>query len=137
MGSRLIPFIIILLLAVASLTRIGVANAEAVCPTRNVQHWDKIVFKVINRDLAQSFHLTPNTELDIKTQDDPTKVADVKQKVLNFLKAPYAPRDGIQIVNEDYAIICAMPTVSENTARANLAANIIKVPSASNATGSR
>src|ERR671921_514419 len=50
------------------------------------QHWDKIVFKIANVQLAQSLKLPPNTELDIKVLDDPTKVSDIKQKILEFLK---------------------------------------------------
>ena len=78
-------------------------------PECNIQHWDKIVFSINNSRLAGSLRLTPNTPLDIKVLDDPARVADIKQKVLNFLKVPASPenRRSISIIDIEYAIICA------------------------------
>ncbi|MFL6319046.1 MAG: YncE family protein [Nitrososphaeraceae archaeon] len=112
-------------------------ESPAACPTRNFQHWDKIVFKIVSSDLAQKLSLAANTELDIKVQDDPNKVADIKQKVFDFLKVPYASRYGIEIIDVNYAIVCASPAVSENIIPAKPTANITKVPSTANATGLR
>lgn len=112
-------------------------ESPAACPTRNVQHWDKISFKILSDDLAQKLNLTANTELDIKVQDDPNQVADIKQKVLDFLKVPQAPRYAIQIIDVNYAIVCAPSAVSENIMSAKPTANITKVPSMANATGLR
>lgn len=85
--------------------------------TPTVQHWDKIVFSIINPDLARKVNLTANTELDIKVLDDPTKVADIKQKVLTFLNVPkpLIPvfRNSIKIINVEYAVVYA-PAVSAN-----------------------
>ena len=83
------------------------AESPAVCPTKNIQHWDKIVFKILSSDLAQRLNLTAGTELDIKIQDDSSKVADIKQKVHDFLKVPDAPRNATEIIDVNYAVICA------------------------------
>jgi hypothetical protein len=90
-------------------------GTPAVCPENNVQHWDKIVFMIISPDLGRKVNLTAKTELDIKVLDDPLKVADIKQKVLDFLKVPNAPRDTIRILDVNYAIICASSAPSVPT----------------------
>jgi hypothetical protein len=82
-------------------------------------------------------NLTANSELDIKLQDDPSNVSDVKQKVLDFLKVPYAPRDAIQIINVNYSTVCAQPVVSENITPVKPTVSIIRVPSTPNPTGLR
>ena len=87
----------------------------AVCPEKNIQHWDKIVFEIKSPELAKKVNLTANTELDIKVRDDPTKVSDIKEKVLDFLHVPHTPaanitgqqRSMVQLLNVGYAIICA------------------------------
>jgi hypothetical protein len=66
-------------------------SQNGVCPTKDVQHWDKIVFVIVNPDLASKTNLPANSELDIKVLDDPHKVADIKQKVLTFLQLPDEP----------------------------------------------
>ena len=78
-----------------------------ICPSKNVQHWDKIVFTIKSPQLAAKVKLPLNSELDIKVRDDPTKVADLKQKVLDFLKVPTEPKSSIDILHVRYAIICA------------------------------
>ena len=82
-------------------------NALSSCPIKNVQHWDKIVFTIKSPQLAAKVKLPLNSELDIKVRDDPTKVADLKQKVLDFLKVPTEPKSSIDILHVRYAIICA------------------------------
>ena len=86
---------------------INVGNVS--CPSKNVQHWDKIVFSITNPRLASSVNQIPNTPLDIKVLDDPNSVADIKKKVLNFLKVQDNPqnRNAISIFEIEYAIICA------------------------------
>jgi YVTN family beta-propeller protein len=79
----------------------------AVCPTNSMQHWDKIIFKIVSPELAKRLNLMENTELDIKVKDDPSKVIDVKRKVLEFLKVPDATEETIEIVGVDYAIACS------------------------------
>jgi hypothetical protein len=86
-----------------------------VCPAKDVQHWDKIVFMITSPDIARRVNLTANTELDIKVLDDPHKVSDVKQKVLDFLKIPTAPKAALRIVGVDYAIICTTTPPSSGT----------------------
>lgn len=82
-------------------------TSQAICPEENVNHWDKIIFMIKSPELARKAGFAPNTELDIKVLDDPKKVADIKQKVLNFLGLRNAPRNTIQILDVDYSIICA------------------------------
>jgi hypothetical protein len=82
-------------------------SAQFNCPAKNVQHWDKIIFAIKSPQLAAKVKLPLNTELDIKVLDDPTKVADLKQKVLIFLKVPTEPRSSIDILEVRYAMICA------------------------------
>jgi hypothetical protein len=91
----------------------GKAPPAGICPNENIQHWDKIVFSIKNRDLAEKLNLTANTELDIKVLDDPASVADIKQKVLDFLNTPYcASRKSVVILDVEYAISCSAPTPS-------------------------
>ena len=84
-------------------------SQNVVCPTKDVQHWDKIVFFILTPDLAKKVNLPVNSELGIKVLDDPHKVADIKQKVLTFLEVTNEPRSSIQIVNVEYSIICNSP----------------------------
>ncbi|MGB8032264.1 MAG: hypothetical protein WCF03_00375 [Nitrososphaeraceae archaeon] len=71
---------------------------------------------ITSPDIARRVNLTANTELDIKVLDDPHKVSDVKQKVLDFLMIPTAPKAALRIVGVDYAIICTTaPSASANT----------------------
>ena len=81
--------------------------AQTSCPAKNVQHWDKIIFAIKSSKLAAKVKLPVNTELDIKVRDDPTKVADLKLKVLQFLNVPTEPRSSIDILEVRYAMICA------------------------------
>jgi hypothetical protein len=80
----------------------------SICPEENVHHWDKILFVITDPRVAQKVNVTSNTELDIKVQDDPHKVADIKQKVIDFLKLPSSDKRAIKILNVNYAIICAL-----------------------------
>jgi len=79
---------------------------SGVCPTNNIQHWDKIIFKIVSQELAKKIKVPYNSELDIKVPDQPDKVADIKKKVLEFFKIPSGNRTAIQIVDVDYSIIC-------------------------------
>jgi hypothetical protein len=106
-----IPVAMLLVMSLYTTAELKIAVAQvpaAVCPATNVHHWDKIVFSITSA-LAKRVNLTANTELDIKVLDDPTKVADIKQKVLNFLHVPNIPafRNSTKIIDVDYAIICA------------------------------
>jgi hypothetical protein len=86
----------------------------SVCKVESVQHWDKIVFTVTDPRLASQANVTANIELDIKVLDDPQKVADLKQKVLNFLGVPNGNKNAIKIIDVEYAIICAMQPPPSN-----------------------
>ena len=98
-----------------------------VCPDKNVQHWDKIIFMINDSQVAKKANVTAKTELDIKVLDDPHKVADLKQKVLDFLNLPSSDRPAIQILNVDYAIICSLPQLTmkipSQTIQSNIPAN--------------
>jgi hypothetical protein len=108
-----------------------------VCPEENVQHWDKIVFVIPNPQVAKRAHVPANTELDIKVLDDPHKVADIKQKVIDFLKLTSSDRNAIKIVDINYAIICALqappsiktlsPLQSQSNVTSSSAAAIAKI----------
>lgn len=102
--------------------------AVATCPSATaagtvqlpVLHFDKIIFMVTgklvaaNPDEQQRLDALPlNTELDIKVKDNPRTVADLKGKILTFLgaadsaAAPNENRLSIQIIDVEYAVICA------------------------------
>src|SRR5207245_2494375 len=71
---------------------------DLVCPPKNVQHWDKIVFSIMSPDLGNRVNLPVSSELNIKVLDDPITVADLKQKLLTSLNVPDEPRTSIQII---------------------------------------
>jgi len=91
-------------------TQPGLNVQTSICPEGNVQHWDKIIFAITDPRVAQRINVTVNTELDIKVQDDPHKVADIKQKVIDFFKLPSSDKRAIKILSVNYAIICALQT---------------------------
>jgi hypothetical protein len=67
----------------------------------NVEHWDKIVFMITSPDIAKKFNFAANTELDIKVLDNPLKIADLKQKIVEFLNAPKDFERFIKILSVD------------------------------------
>ena len=85
------------------------SNAQTICPKENVQHWDKIVFKVTSNDIASSANLPIDSELDVKIVDNPKEVADIKKKVLDFIHIADTPeaRRAIEIISINHSIICA------------------------------
>jgi YVTN family beta-propeller protein len=89
-------------------------QSSSICSEDNVKHWDKIVFDITDPNIAKKLNLTANTELDIKVLDDPKKVADIKQKVLDFLKVPNENKSSIQILDVEYAVICEMSAPIED-----------------------
>jgi|SRR5688572_5613190 len=101
--------------------RCGEPPTEVICPALNVQHWDKIVFSINDTRIARELNLTANSELDIKVLDDPLTVADLKKKVLDFLKVEdnERSRNAISIHSVEYAIACAeVPSPSTEEGRA-------------------
>ena len=62
-------------------------NCNEGCPTVNVQHWDKISFKIIRQNLANQLNLPYNSELDIKILTHPDSLSDIKKKVLDYFKS--------------------------------------------------
>jgi len=78
-------------------------------------HMDKIIFRitgeldaVLDQDQAALNAVPKNSKLDIKVLDRPTTVADLKGKVLTFLRATNSPanRAAIVIDDVDYAVVC-------------------------------
>jgi hypothetical protein len=67
------------------------------------------VFSITQSRLATTLNLPPNSPLDIKVLDDPRTVADIKKKVLDFLKVPYnqQTRNAITIIDVEYETVCA------------------------------
>ena len=82
-------------------------------------HADKIIFTLSGALVAQqqadqaALNAVPrDTELDIKVLDDPRTIADLKGKVLSFIRAAdnAAARAAVKIIDVDYAMVC--PTVA-------------------------
>ncbi|MDN5867807.1 MAG: hypothetical protein L0H55_10475, partial [Candidatus Nitrosocosmicus sp.] len=84
------------------------ADFNDACKSENVHHWDKIIFKITNVELANALGLPANTELDIKVLDDPSAVVDLKQKVFDFfdLHGQDASYSYIDLIDVEYAIVC-------------------------------
>ncbi len=80
-----------------------------ICPSENIQHWEKIDFIVISPDVAEKFNVSADTELNIKVLSDPNSVEDMKQKVVAFSKvnATESDKASIQIIGAQYSVICA------------------------------
>lgn len=78
-------------------------------------HADKIIFTLSGALVAQqqadqaALNAVPrDTELDIKVLDDPRTIADLKGKVLSFIRAAdnAAARAAVKIIDVDYAMVC-------------------------------
>jgi YVTN family beta-propeller protein len=113
------------------------------CSEDNIQHWDKILFKIVSPELAAIVDNPVNTLFDIKVQNDPTKESLPQDKVLEFLKAPSgAFRNSIEIVDIDYAIVCASsaaapptpPTTNVTAIKTPTTTNITKIVPSENLT---
>ncbi len=92
------------------------------CPAQlavpSVYHSDKIVFVItgglvaaLPADQADLDKLPRNVELDIKVQDNPTRIANLKSKVLTFLGASVNSATtnfaNIRITDVEYtAVVC-------------------------------
>ena len=101
-------------------TEVKGVPAITTCPTSvtgqpipDIYHSDKIVFVItgqlqaaLSTDQVKLDALARNTEMDIKVQDDPTQVADIKKKVLTFLGAAItsANAQALRIISVEYAI---------------------------------
>ena len=105
-------------------------NVAPLCGTVNsagllgqVQHWDKIVFKILNDPNAVIDPSYLKTPLDIKVLDDPEEVASLDAKIRDFINThgianipppvpgttlTVADQLKIKIVDVEYAIICVV-----------------------------
>ena len=107
----------------------AISSAGGVCAAQNVVHYDKIIFHP-TLNLADCgvpsgnptellTHAGISTNYDIKVLDDPTKVADLNQKVADFLNnLNYCSPGGqagditpinIHVTDVDYRIVCNAP----------------------------
>jgi len=103
-------------------TAIGSAS---ICPPQNVVHWDKITFIgniEIQNFAGQQPEFISSTNLflyDIKVLDDPDKVADLNQKLVDKLNglgyrvigqpASLLRTLDVVVFEVDYAIVCSTP----------------------------
>ena len=109
----------------------AISSAGGVCAAQNVVHYDKVIFhpKLNIADCGvpsgnptellthDQFGNGPN--YDIKVLDDPTKVADLNQKVVDFLNnlnycSPGGQAGDLQpnnvfVLDVDYSIVCTVP----------------------------
>ena len=78
-------------------------------------HADKIIFTLSGAlvalqqaDQAALNNVPRDTELDIKVLDDPRSIADLKGKVLSFIRPTdnAAARPAVKIIDVDYAMVC-------------------------------
>jgi hypothetical protein len=78
-------------------------------------HADKIIFTLTGALVAQQQadqaalnNVPRDTELDIKVLDDPRTIADLKGKVLSFIRAvdSAAARAAVEIIDVEYAMVC-------------------------------
>ena len=80
-------------------------------------HADKIIFMLTDAqelvalqqaDQPALDNVPRNTELDIKVLDDPRTIADLKGKVLSFIRAAdgAVARSKVKIIDVDYAMVC-------------------------------
>jgi hypothetical protein len=51
-----------------------------ICPDKNIQHWEKIDFKILSPEVAKKLNVTDNTELNIKVLGNSNTIEDMKQK---------------------------------------------------------
>jgi hypothetical protein len=81
----------------------------AICPAKNIQHWEKIDFAILSPDVAKKLNVTANTDLNVNVLENSNSVEDMKQKVIDFFqgKANLADKSAIQILGTNYALICA------------------------------
>ncbi|HJS64663.1 MAG TPA: hypothetical protein VJ767_07365 [Nitrososphaeraceae archaeon] len=84
-------------------------NEIGVCDNYDAtKHWDKIIFKIINQQVANKIQQPFNTEMDIKVLDNPRQVSDIKKNILNFLGLSITSehRAALEIIDVDYTILC-------------------------------
>lgn len=84
------------------------SNESSTCTLESTKHWDKIIFELKDKRVAEKVQQPVNTELDIKVLDNPKEVADLKKKILDFLGLPVNPetRKAIKILDVDFAVVC-------------------------------
>ena len=91
------------------------------CPDAATRHWDKIVFRITDKKVAERLRVPLRAPLDIKVLDDPNSVADLQLKVIDFFRnrlgLPLPEfRDAIDIEQVSYAIAgcVALPGILSN-----------------------
>jgi YVTN family beta-propeller protein len=101
-------------------------QSNANCPTSNVQHWDKIVFKITSPEVARFVDRPYNTELDVKIQDrNAVTATELKSEIARSIGIPHEFRNSIEIVDNGYAVICSPPLPTfENMTNTTLIKNM-------------
>ncbi len=84
-------------------------TGATICPSKNIQHWEKIDFIILSPDVAKKLNVNANTELNVKILENSSSIEDMKQKVVDSFqgKATVADKSAIQILGASYALICA------------------------------
>ena len=111
------------------------------CPDSATRHWDKIVFQITDKKVADRLNVPHRAPLDIKVLDDPKTVSDLELKVMSFFRnltaAPLPDfRHAIQIDQVSYAIAgcVALPAVATNGGPASCTSTVTSGPGLTTAT---
>lgn len=114
-------------IAVTALASSAVMATNAPPPEPQVtscKHWDKVVFMITDQRVARLYSQPVSTELDVKFSDDIAHIADLKERVLYFLKDKagetytrttddYNIKKAIKIIDVEYAIECDPVTLTK------------------------
>ena len=121
LGSPLLAVALACAAAMPAAAQNNAAPQVLPCPDSATRHWDKIVFRITDKKIAERLNVPHRAPLDIKVLDDPKTVADLELKVMHFfrnLTAVHLPdfREAIQIDQVSYAIAgcVALPAVATN-----------------------
>lgn len=106
--SLLLGLLIAAILCISNAYSQTTENEIRVCNDQSTKHWDKIIFKIVDQNIAKKIQQPFDSELDIKVLDNPKKVADLKKKILDFVGLAVTPenRKAIEVIDVNYAIIC-------------------------------
>jgi len=81
--------------------------SNAICPNENIQNLTKIIFRIVDAQIASSLSLPVNSELDITLLDPHiNKVTDIKKTVGDYLGIAN-PRNSIEITDIEYSRTCS------------------------------
>ena len=86
----------------------GGANVYAIHMDKVIFHLTGVLTAAVPADQPDLNNVPRDSRLDIKVLDNPRTVADLKAKVLTFLRAQVtdANRENVTIDDVDYAVVC-------------------------------